>query len=524
MTSRLTIRGFQDLTVENDVYASTATRWGQRLIASLAVQKGWKIWVADVATAFLQSMTFEQIAAINNTEAREVSFIPPVGSEPYWREVKGLEKFTVMQHVLRLLKPAYGLKDAPRAWKNQLERVLRLAGGMPLHTEKCLWVWFKDSRLVLILSTRVDDLKGCGEDDVVKKVLSILTKEFGTLKYSENEFEHCGIKYSTDLTTGTITLNQDHYAKQLMLIDHAVLTSMKSTDPLTDVLSAQYLSLLGGLSWLNQTRSDVAVYTCALQRAAKAPLVEHALRLNRVVKWSKRKSVSLVYKYMRGKIRVQIISDAAFRKEDVKGLAMRGAMIGLCEWSSTTPGGTLHLLEFYARKQRRVTRSTFSAELNAASDAYEVGKLLAMTVSETMRPFPNIASLIKLDEQGTFEVGIEMCIDARSVFDALKANETKSPSEVSLIMVLCALKEALLSHSLACLWWIDTRDMLADGLNKGACSRAKLLEFGQSGVWKLDFPAIGHSESRHVGIESQKEMLQAITEPDMSYWVQFFQS
>ena len=35
------------------------------------------------------------------------------------------------------------------------------------------------------------------------------------------------------------------------------------------------------------------------------------------------------------------------------------------------------------------------------------------------------------------------------------------------------------------LWWIDTRDMLADGLNKGAVSRKALFTALMKGVWHV---------------------------------------
>ena len=505
--SRLTIRGFQDLSVSEDNFAGTATRWGQRIIASVAVQKRWPIWVADVSTAFLRSMSFEQIAEMTGTAVREVSFCPPTGSDKYWQELPGMSHYTPLQYVLRLLKPAYGLKDAPRAWKLQLERVLRLAGGHPLHTDRCLWAWFVNSSLALLLSTHVDDLKGCGEDATTKKVLAVLEREFGALKTSVGEFEHCGVKHSTCKQTGSISLSQNHYAQQLVLMDHIELASMKSSDLLAEFQVSQYLSLLGGLSWLIQTRTDIAVYVCALQRAAKSPKAEHALRLNKVVKWAKRKPQQILYKRMRVPTRVMVISDSAFRKEDTKGLAMRGALIGINELQEFSPAGVFHLLEFFARKQRRVTRSTYSAELNAASDAFEFGKLIALTVSEIIKPYPSISSLMALEERGEFGLPVQLAIDARSVFDSLRAHELKAPTEISLIMFLCQLKEALLCHSLRTLWWVATEDMLADALNKGACSRQKLLEFSRTGEWRLEKSAISHTEVRHVPILSQAQLV-----------------
>ena len=35
------------------------------------------------------------------------------------------------------------------------------------------------------------------------------------------------------------------------------------------------------------------------------------------------------------------------------------------------------------------------------------------------------------------------------------------------------------------LWWIDTRDMLADGFNKGGVSRKALLIALMKGVWQV---------------------------------------
>ena len=48
-------------------------------------------------------------------------------------------------------------------------------------------------RLVLILSTHVDDFKGAGEDLYVRKLLAGLEKEFSELKVKRGVFECVGI-------------------------------------------------------------------------------------------------------------------------------------------------------------------------------------------------------------------------------------------------------------------------------------------------------------------------------------------
>ena len=68
------------------------------------------------------------------------------------------------------------------------------------------------------------------------------------------------------------------------------------------------------------------------------------------------------------------------------------------------------------------------------------------------------------------------------------------PTESSIIVILLQLKEQLRTRAMSTLWWIDTRDMLAYGLNKGLISRAALLNTPSTGLWKLEFPAVKFSE------------------------------
>jgi hypothetical protein len=79
--SRLCVRGFKDVQGQHvTTSASTASRWGQIMVVSAAVQHGWEISIADVSTAFLQGMSFEELAKFTGEEIREVCFNPPKGS------------------------------------------------------------------------------------------------------------------------------------------------------------------------------------------------------------------------------------------------------------------------------------------------------------------------------------------------------------------------------------------------------------------------------------------------------------
>ena len=78
---------------------------------------------------------------------------------------------------------------------------------------------------------------------------------------------------------------------------------------------------------------------------------------------------------------------------------------------------------------------------------------------------------------------MELCLDARSVFDAVTASTVKVPADKHLFLHVLKLREFLDTKQLARLWWIDTRMMLADGMTKGSVDRAALVE-ATRGLWK----------------------------------------
>ena len=130
-----------------------------------------------------------------------------------------------------------------------------------------------------------------------------------------------------------------------------------------------------------------------------------------------------------------------------------------------------------------------------------------MTLAEIISPLPQARLLIALEETGKLPVPVDLVIDARSVFDSLAAPEIRPPTEISLVMMLCQLKEALLCRGLRTLYWCDTRDMCADGLNKGACSREGLLTVANTGQWSLQHATAAHTETRYVPVINARSML-----------------
>ena len=168
-------------------------------------------------------------------------------------------------------------------------------------SDPALYTWHESKTLVMILSTHVDDKKGGGRDDVCARVKAGLEKAFGALTVQESNFVHCGIKH--EQTEFGIKMHQQDYVQQLNLLDTTGVTP-DTVSKLTEVQQTAYLSLLGGMSWLVQTRMDIAVYVCFLQRNSKDTTTEHYLKLNKLLRWVRRKPCFLFFAKLVGPLRL----------------------------------------------------------------------------------------------------------------------------------------------------------------------------------------------------------------------------
>ena len=76
------------------------------------------------------------------------------------------------------------------------------------------------------------------------------------------------------------------------------------------------------------------------------------------------------------------------------------------------------------------------------------------------------------------------------MYDSIVHADLKTPEEKSLMNILGQMREHMSTTRIKKLWWIDTRDMLADGLNKGAVSRKALLLALTRGLWHVEHPTV----------------------------------
>ena len=355
----------------------------------------------------------------------------------------------------------------------------------PSHIDPELCIRHTDGETNSAMTKHVDDLKITGEPEYVKNILSALQAVFGELKIEWYAFTNCGVRHIQCKVTFQITLDQTEYAANLRFISLAQLTGAKAEDECCDELHQLYQSLLGAVAYLTHTRVDVIVFIVALQRYASKPRVEHVKRLNKLLRWIQKNPKKLAYKNLGGERReseatgthVRAIAYASFKKEVDDGYGMRGAIYGRCSGQEPTSFSgemkNMHVLDYACKSIRQVTRGTVSAELLSAGNAADEAILISHMVYEIEHGPITISEARQRRFSGGY-VPVALYLDAKSVFAAVTATCVKIPAEKSLLTHVQYLREMLDHRVLRYLFWLDTRDMGADGLTKGAVIRALL--------------------------------------------------
>jgi hypothetical protein len=491
--SRITMRGFKDRCEWMETFAGTASRWAQRVVNSCTVQEDdFVLFSLDVGSDFAKGMTFEDLSRLTGEPLRAVEFDLSPEDVKILKQIPGFETFDPATETLTMIKPIYGLKDAPRAWRKKLHLILTEWGMKQLYADAQLYASHHQKRLKCILSTHVDDLKGGATKKTALELIAFVESRVGKCKQQWQDFTHTGIEHRQ--TEKGIYCHQTGYAATIKTISADLFANHTDEDLADTTLAGLYISVLGGVAWMILTRADLAVYVQALQRRASNPRISDCKKLNLIVRYSKRHKVGIWYEKLIGPVRLVCWSDAAFKAipEEGSGLALRGCCVLLTTdqpGKPTSPDGRCQLLEYLCKRQRRVVRSTFSAELNALIDALEIAILIQMAFHQINHGCTESATeMAQALEQGVLTPAIDAVIDARAVWDAVAAADACTPLECSLKLHLLSLRDKLTQKILRTLFWADTRDMVADGMTKGGVHRKLLTSVSEAGMHELTQP------------------------------------
>ena len=102
--ARLTVRGFKDSDkADIDRYAGTSSKCSQKVLVSEAVRNQWPVFTADISKAFLQGVTYEELAQLTGNPVREVNFYLPADNIPLLQKLPGFETFDPQKEILPML-------------------------------------------------------------------------------------------------------------------------------------------------------------------------------------------------------------------------------------------------------------------------------------------------------------------------------------------------------------------------------------------------------------------------------------
>jgi len=120
----------------------------------------------------------------------------------------------------------------------------------------------------------------------------------------------------------------------------------------------------------------------------------------------------------------------------------------------------------------------------AMIDAVQVGTLINLVLTELFSESTvAVNDLARMQETGQLLLPLEVCVDAKSVYDALAADPIRVPTEKSLYIHLLAMSDLIRRGVLTKVWWIDTKDMAADALTKGSIDRDVVMQLSDTGMW-----------------------------------------
>ena len=102
----------------------------------------------------------------------------------------------------------------------------------------------------------------------------------------------------------------------------------------------------------------------------------------------------------------------------------------------------MHVWEFFSRKQSRVNRGTFGAELNNLVEAAELGLLLRGLMHE-VKHGPQSAEALRKSMDESVGMELHLVTDAHAAFAAVTAPELATPNERHLLYMLRLLRDHL---------------------------------------------------------------------------------
>ncbi|CAK0856800.1 unnamed protein product [Prorocentrum cordatum] len=532
--ARVLYQGFKHRDVAEsqlDKEAPTLSRLGRHTVMLWASLRKWRLFAADVKSAFLQaedvSVRGIKLYASPTKEMRDM-LVHQIGLQP--------------GQLLKMIKPCFGDPRSPKLWHYRSDEVTREIGFRNHWLEECLLLSLRAARpsddpfdvcsfdgqtFVVdgLIGKHVDDFIGRGEnvsceDDLYAKLddtecfqarLGMLNEKFKFGKWELGpSLVFTGGEVEQFLSTHAITIK---FEKYLHAVKPITVEKHRRADP-TSALSPKELTnfrtLNGQLQWPAAQGVIIAAATVSFRAAATGrATVQDLPDANKDLRLLKANAdVGLYFGFDRpwSELRVGGYSDASWASRP-DGSSQGGYQIFVGpedELNAGTPTPFV-AMEWASKKLARLCRSSLSAEAQAA--ALEADSLMWVKVFLAMSLRPDLGH----DTAMTYLGESPFITDAKCLYDASRS----ATAGLGIAEKRTAIEVNIVNEQLAevnARWtWVNTQQQMADGLTK-LSARQMMADVLRRGVHALrcdpDFVA-GKKPTKRAMEQREKELDQA---------------
>ena len=460
--ARLVLVGWQDPMLGKIATDSpTLRKESKGLVLSVCASSRWKLWGADIKTAFLSG---------DNT-SRELYFKPPPEIKS-WMHLSDEDLF-------RLEKAAYGLAEAPRAWFLRLTREMIQAGMTQSTIDPCLFYLRRDGKLLGICGVHVDDLLGGGTSQM-NQVLENLKKKLPFGDYRTFTIRYTGLEVRQNPQTFEIEIGQEAYIDALQPV--ATKTLGSAGTPLTNPSIVR--TCAGQLAWVsNSTRPEQAFLSSYLQGAQDKGTVSDVLLYNKALREMKERKVCLRFPSTIpiSRWRIICIADAGWQKRQ-NGESQGGYILCLADADILERRrAACWLIDWSSKKLKRVVRSSGAAETLAGQNGLDAIELFQCLLGEVLEGItPRVFRMQKPTHPAA------LITDSKCFYDAVTRSCCSQAMSVErrLMIDYAIAKETTLKQRIT-VFWVNNLRMSADCLTKLKGDTRPLYEILEGGSYHV---------------------------------------
>ena len=476
-----------DIPVEEGGFRTDAPTCPQvafHMLCSQAVLKRRRLGVFDCKTAFLTGKTHD----------RDIYCRPPKEGLPG----------VLPGSLLKLVKGAYGLREAPRLWYLKAREILQEAGFEEMQTGRaCFCVYDRSGKEpvnVGMLVLHVDDACFAGEGPMWEKAMQRLRSRFTIGKEEYDDFTFLG-RHVVQKPDCSIEIDQHEYVKSIQRVPVLKERRSKPKETLSAKELHDYRSLVGQLAWpARESMPQLAYSVSDLQQKVAKSTVGDLVHANNVLNQAKRQVAQgqkLLFQHLGVDTRIELqhshrkptkdkkvvrsfpkelglaaVHDASFMGQPGEGSQMAYCLM-LCSTELFEGKSRTHLLDWGSSKIHRKMRSTLASEAASAARAFDRGAYARVMLYEIEQGWRH--KWERLDQDGGSSLRhnwSKMCqkipfalgTDCKSLYDVCTKNGSM-PEERRVALDLMDVRESIEEMGDQ-IRWIPTDHMLVDCMTK----------------------------------------------------------